>query len=289
MTWAALVAAATWLIAAGPQGPPRRLRLPSGPAGSGAPHPALAAPPWFTQAWPLTGMGADPDRAWQGLGVACVVAAAASYLLLGAGVAGLVIAGVGVTAHAAPGPVVRWTERRRDDQLPAALERMAAALRSGQSPVSAFGAMCDSSPEPLAGSLANVEAEVRHGLGLREAVERWSDRPDATAAVRMAGAAISIGAQSGGAIARALDQTAGALRQQQQLRAEARALAAQARASAGLLATAPVGFGAVVSMVEPGLLRFLTTNRTGLACLVGGLALEVAGLRWMSRIVGGVR
>ena len=69
--------------------------------------------------------------------------------------------------------------------------------------------------------------------------------------------------------------------------AEVHALATQARASAGVLGIAPVVFTALVSAIEPGTVRFLTTTPVGLLCLVAGLVLEAAGALWMGRIVAG--
>ena len=81
------------------------------------------------------------------------------------------------------------------------------------------------------------------------------------------------------------DRVAATLRERRELRAEARALATQARASAGVLTVAPVAFAALVSAIEPGVVAFLVTTPAGLACLAIGLALDGLGALWMARIV----
>jgi tight adherence protein B len=52
-----------------------------------------------------------------------------------------------------------------------------------------------------------------------------------------------------------------------------------------VLGLAPLAFTALVSTIEPGMVRFLLTTPVGLVCLAGGLGLEAAGMVWMSRIV----
>jgi tight adherence protein B len=65
-----------------------------------------------------------------------------------------------------------------------------------------------------------------------------------------------------------------------------RALATQARASAWLLAVAPIGFAALMSTVEPRAVGFLVATPIGWACLATGIALDVVGAVWMARVVG---
>ena len=88
-------------------------------------------------------------------------------------------------------------------------------------------------------------------------------------------------------MARAVDRVAATLRERRELRAEVRALATQARASAGVLAVAPLAFAALVSTIEPGVVGFLVTTPVGLACLAVGLGLDGLGALWMARDRGG--
>jgi tight adherence protein B len=88
-------------------------------------------------------------------------------------------------------------------------------------------------------------------------------------------------------VARAVDRTAATLRERQELRGEVRALATQARASAAVLALAPLAFAGLVATIEPAATTFLVASPVGWACLGGGLVLELVGAVWMSRITGG--
>jgi Flp pilus assembly protein TadB len=72
------------------------------------------------------------------------------------------------------------------------------------------------------------------------------------------------------------------------MQAEVRALATQARASAGVLAIAPVAFAGLVATVEPRAVAFLVASPLGVACLLLGLGLEGAGAAWMAHITRSV-
>lgn len=184
------------------------------------------------------------------------------------------------------GPLRTGQKRKQDEQLPAALERVAAGIRSGQALPAALLAVAADTPAPLGQELARRTAGLGQGAGLSGAMEEWAADPEASPSERLAGTALAIGATTGGEVARALDQVAGSLRQSLQVQAEARALSSQARASALLLAVAPFAFTALVATVEPDVVVFLVTTAPGIACLISGLGLQLAGAKWMARIVG---
>lgn len=183
-------------------------------------------------------------------------------------------------------PVLRPRRvRRRDALLAGWLDQLAAALRGGASPSGAVTATAPTVPWPLREDLERVERSVRHGTGLAEGLEAWRCAPDATPAVVLVTSALELGLRSGGELARSVDRIAATLRDRAEAQAEVRALATQARASAMLLAVAPLGFALLLATIEPGMLRFLLTTPIGLASLGGGLALEGLGAAWMARIM----
>ena len=179
--------------------------------------------------------------------------------------------------------------RRRDAQLPDALERLSSSIRAGLSLAAALGEVADRLPDPLGGELRRTRAAVRHGAPLSEALAAWAAPPEATPAVRLVAAALTLAADGGGEVARAVDRVAATLRERRELEGEVRALATQASASALVLAVAPVVFALLVASVEPGAVTFLLTTPVGLGCLAGGLLLEGLGARWMVRITRAAR
>lgn len=264
------------LLAARPR-PARRPVARPAPAGRWSPPGQAAAL--------LRDLGLNPDTAWLPVvgGAAAVVSvlALADGPLLAAAAAG----GLAATPRMLRPALLRRAARRRDEQLVQALERLAAELRSGRTLGPAMVHVAEHTPAPLGTELRAVAAELRHGAGVTAALRRWGEAATASAEVRLTAAALALGSEAGGQLARSVDDLASTLRERRELRAEARALATQARASAAVLAVAPPAFTLLVSTVEPGTLRFLLGSPPGLACLVGGVALDLIGGRWMARIV----
>lgn len=176
-------------------------------------------------------------------------------------------------------------EQRRDDQLCLALEHIASSLRAGTTLVAAVGAAANAAPEPLRGELQQVVTAVDGGAPLRRALDRWYEVAGTHAGTRLAATALRLAADGGGEVARSVDRVATTLRERREVRAEARALATQARASAAVLIAAPLAFTALVTTVEPGAALFLVGSPLGLSCLVLGLALDAVGALWMTHIV----
>jgi tight adherence protein B len=230
-------------------------------------------------------------------------------LVVGAAVTGLVVAIAGrATAPRVPGQVapparppsaaevvaaaIRVLDRvqparrraRRDAQLPDALDRLASALRAGQAVGPALVELAPLVPEPLGTELRPVAAALQHGGTVAHALRTWSAGPASSSDVRLVAAALTLGADAGGEVARAVDRVAATLRERRELAGEVRSLAVQARASAAVLALAPLGFAALVATIQPGAIVFLVRTPVGLSCLALGLALQTTGTLWMARI-----
>ena len=246
-----------------------------GPAGSWASGRAVAA---------LEALGLQPGATWLTalLALAGVVAVGA---VRAAGLPGLAVAG---GAMAATPPVVARLAARRADRLavaalPGALEAVARAVRAGRSLQQAVGDAARATPGPLGGELAEVARRARDGMPLAAAVGWWrSARP--VREVRLAAAALELGARAGGVQARALDGVAATLRDEQALAAEVRAHSAQARLSATLIALAPFGFAALTCTVDPSSAHFLLRTPAGWLCLAVAALLDGGALVWMRHL-----
>lgn len=280
---AGVVTAIVVLVAAlAPSGAPaRRVPAPTGASRSGRPAPA-----WFVEGCRQLRWTADVGIAWaliQGAAIAAVLSA-----LLLWGVAGAVI--VAACANLAPRLLTPFLRRRRlaerDQQLPEAMERVAAALRAGTALGPALVQVARGLEQPLGDELRRATRRLENGERVGATLDRWAREPDSSSAVVLTASALSLGAESGGEVARAVDGVATTLRERRQLQAEVRALATQARTSAWLLASAPLAFAALVATVEPGVVRFLFGSALGAACLLVGVALDAVGVAWMARIVG---
>jgi tight adherence protein B len=102
--------------------------------------------------------------------------------------------------------------------------------------------------------------------------------------VRLAVAALLLGAEAGGAHARALDGVAASVRARLGVVREVRALSSQARLSALVIGGAPLAFAVLAAGADGEGARFLLRTPLGLGCLSGGLLLDAVGALWMHRL-----
>lgn len=206
------------------------------------------------------------------------------------------------TDHDGPGPAL-WAAaaqlvrklcagrdaRRVTEALPLFLEDVARGLRSGASMRASIAAAAPAATEPLCGDLEVVLRRLESGVALSDALGEWADRRPDQRLVRLVTVAVALAAQVGGSMAQAVDGVADTIRAEVALEAEVRALASQARASAALVALLPVAFGGVAGLLDARTAGFLLRSQVGLACLVGGVGLNVAGFAWMRRTAASIR
>ncbi len=177
-----------------------------------------------------------------------------------------------------------FEERAVGRSLPELLEALARSLRAGMSVRSAIDHASEMIDGPLGDDLRAMVIRLEHGASLELVLRRWARERHRVKGVRLAGAAIVLAAQTGGSVAGAIDGVADTIRGELALEAEVRSLASQAQASALLVAVLPLGFGLIAGLADPQTLSYMTTTRIGLACLFGGVALDLAGFVWMRRI-----
>lgn len=175
---------------------------------------------------------------------------------------------------------------RRETQLPIALDRMAAALRTGSSLPMAIDEVGGALDPPLGPELRSVAGEIARGQPTREALDAWAARHD-DAGTRLAASALVLSTVVGSTPARAIDGVAATVRERLDLVAERRTMAAQARTSAFVLSVAPVAFAAVLVLADTAAARFLIGTPAGWACLASGAVLDGAGAWWMARLSRG--
>jgi tight adherence protein B len=170
-----------------------------------------------------------------------------------------------------------------DLALPHVLEATARSLRSGASLRIALSESTGDAPPRLREELTAVVVAAERGVPLVDAIDAWTTSATGHG-VRLAGAALALSAELGGAAARSLDGVAATLRDRNAVRREVRALSSQARASAVVIGVAPLGFAVIAAAVEPRTIDFLLRTRVGMACLVVGVVLDGLGAAWMHRL-----
>lgn len=248
-----------------------------------APTVVVRAPSWVRAHLDDAALPASADAAWTAW-CAAVAAVGLAGVVVGGPGAGVVatvagtVAGVLVVASRR-GAAGRLVERG----LPDALDGVARAMRSGASTSQALGEVAASAPGLLGAELRRAMTEVSGGSSLEESLlALQARRPEP--GVRLAVTAVLLGAEAGGAHARALEGVAASVRAQLGVAGEVRALGSQARLSALVIALAPLGFAGLAVGTDRTSATFLLRTPIGLSCLLLGLALDAVGGWWMHRL-----
>jgi tight adherence protein B len=195
--------------------------------------------------------------------------------------AAAVLVGALVLRRSAPARRAAADERA----LPELLEAVARRLRAGGSLQQAItGATV--AADPRCATLPSAWARVQQAapaIGVAAALDAWAAEAADTPSVQLATAALAMANETGGSPARAVDGVASTLRSRLAVAAEVRALSSQARASAAVIALAPLAFGTAAGLTDARTAAFFTTP-LGLTLLALGLALDALGAWWMSHL-----
>ncbi len=247
------------------------------PAGGSAARSARLRPVRSRPALDLAGLVDRPGAAGAGALLVAAVVAAASTPLVG-GLAGVCVA---AAARAFRGDRRSTAGRRRVQAVAEGLGVLAAELRAGRSVEEAAAAAEAGCPD--AGAGAALGRVLRLGGG---PPPPGTGPPDELADVlaRIA-AAVRLSARTGCSLAGVAAAVEDDLRARDRAETELRAAVAGPRASATVLAGLPVLGLLMGSGVGADPWRVLTTTATGNALLVGGVALELAGVAWSGRLV----
>jgi tight adherence protein B len=244
---------------------------------------ALVAPAWVRRRLAQADLGDQAALIWTALVTGAAVGVPVAAVVGGPGL------GAVLALFLAGGPLVALAlvgdrrDRRIEARLPEVLEGVARALRSGASLRLALGEAAPPVPGALGEDLRAVVVAADAGLPLATALDGWVDRRPLPG-VRLAVATLGLGAEAGGAQARALDGVAETLRGRLAVAAEVRALSSQARLSGLVIALAPLVFSGLATATDARTAEFLFRTPLGLGCLVLGIGLDAVAAAWMVRL-----
>ena len=232
----------------------------------------------------------DSARLVAALPAAALVAAVLAFALLGASGVVLLVATAAVSVLARRRSAPRRLAAATEHALPGVLDGIARHLRAGGSLAQAIATTQPPPSAPdLVASWDRLTALVPV-IGVTAALDDWcrgdattTTRPPPPRSIGLAAAALSLAATTGGSPARAIDGVAATLRSRLAVADEIRALSSQARASAAVIALAPIVFGLLAGLSDPRARSFFA-SAPGLALLALGLALDALGAAWMARL-----
>lgn len=183
--------------------------------------------------------------------------------------------------------MMRKGKRRRvalETQLPTVLQLLAGSLDSGASMLHGMEIVAQEGNPPLADEFARVVAETQVGRPILDSLQALADRcgvQDLDWTVE----AIRIQYTSGGSLSETLRVLADFMRARVEVRAEVRALSAEARLSGKVLTALPIGIGAFLFITNGSYMAPLYQTTLGKMMLVAAGAGMLMGTLWMRRIV----
>lgn len=171
---------------------------------------------------------------------------------------------------------VRSCQLRRTRLAPGLIESMAAELRSGASLQHAFAAQ-RATKVPGHELLAPLLDRLALGAAIPEALDAW-DAAGPLPEVQSLVAVFRVAAERGGHLAPVLEQLASSIRDRHHVRDELHLHTSQARLSAFIVASAPVGFLVFTLLTDRRAAAALVMTTVGRWCLVLGALCNVAAV-----------
>jgi tight adherence protein B len=216
----------------------------------------------------------------------CLLASIAIFIF------GLPLAAAVVAAFVGGFGLPRWilnkqTGRRQQKflgQMANAIDVVVRGIKSGLPLTECLQVIARESPEPLASEFREVVEQQRLGVSIGEGLERMCDRMPLPE-VRFLAIVIGIQQQAGGNLSEALANLSGVLRERQMLVLKVKALSAEAKASALVLASLPPGVMTMVYLSSPGYILPLFTTTIGHFMVAGGAAWMMCGVLIMRKMI----
>jgi Flp pilus assembly protein TadB len=200
----------------------------------------------------------------------------------------LAIALGGAAAAGAPALLLRLAQSRYQQKFleifPDALDLIVRAVRSGLPAPEAIELVTHEVRPPVATEFRQMLDELRIGTEMDEALQRAADRirvPD----FRFFAVSLVLQRQTGGGIAETLSGLSGIIRQRKALRMKARALTAEAQASAAIIATMPFVAGVGLFLINRDLISVLFIDPRGRFLLGIAVASLLTGLAAMRALI----
>jgi tight adherence protein B len=220
------------------------------------------------------GLDATPKTFWIASAVLGAACAAGVYLSLPP--TPLSQVGALVTGFVGTFGLPRWIlakliKRRQSKflaELANAIDVVVRGVKSGLPLIECLSIISRESPEPTAGEFKDVVEQQRVGVPLAEALDRLVQRMPLSE-VKFLAIVISIQQQAGGNLSEALGNLSGVLRDRLRLQMKVKALSAEAKASAMVLASLPPMVMFMVYATSPEYIMPLFATKTGNMFLLG--------------------
>jgi tight adherence protein B len=172
-------------------------------------------------------------------------------------------------------------------QLPDALELVISSTRAGLPLTEAFRAVNREMPSPTKEEFTRLTNEMTLGIAADQALMSMSARTQVNEYAIFA-ATVAIQLRSGGRIGESIANLSETIRQRVAMAGRAKALSAEARLSAQIMAVLPFVGGGMMSVINPGYLAPLFADPRGKTMFLIGGGLLLTGILALRQLVNGV-
>jgi tight adherence protein B len=172
-----------------------------------------------------------------------------------------------------------------DQQMPQALEIVTLALRAGHPLPRALTIAAAEAPQPIADELQRACDEHDLGRPIGDVLVNMGDRLPESESVHTFMTAVLVLQQTGGNLISVIDRIIENARARSQYRAKLRALTAEGRASAKMLALMPPAFALLAASVDPTYAKTLFFTSGGNVVLAITVGLWLLGMAWTRSLV----
>jgi len=183
-----------------------------------------------------------------------------------------------------------WAKFRKTKRMhhfeklfPDALDILTGALRSGLALTGAIQVVAEECGDPISKEFTILFEENRLGVDMRQALKNLADRVDSKE-LHLFVIAVLLQRETGGNLAEILDGTAAVIRERLRILGDVRALTAQSRLSASILAVLPVALAVFILTTAPDYMDTLLRDKSGRYLLAGAALLQLIGYLIMRRI-----
>jgi tight adherence protein B len=169
-------------------------------------------------------------------------------------------------------------------ELPNAIDIVVRGMKSGLPLNECLGIIARESEEPVAGEFRQVIEQQRVGVSLGDALDRLAARMPLPE-VKFLAIVVAIQQQAGGNLSEALGNLSTVLRDRFHLKMKVKALSAEAKASAIVLASLPPTVTFLVYLTAPEYISVLFNTRTGNFALLGCGLWMLTGVLMMRKMI----
>lgn len=179
------------------------------------------------------------------------------------------------------------TGRRRaafGEQMAETMTLLSSALKSGMNVPNALGSVASEMDAPMGEELARIVNETRLGRDLIDGMRDTASRMESDDFLWVT-EAVAIQRESGGRLTEILDRVTETIAQRNELRQRVHALAAEGKASAGILMGLPIVIGLLLMVVNRPVMMPLFTTGAGNMLLIVAAGFYLLGGLWLRSIV----